>query len=138
MTPVTRTQHSARDHSPGVHVIAGIDTPDDTLASDQGFTGLVIKQAAPGINTPRPDLALVKAGEKYFIWDCGEVDVVVPAGLAPAKGDRLYINPATNALSKNPADPTGLEKVGKVRYVGPERGLASDMMTVGFDARKDF
>lgn len=129
------TQHNTRE-SPGVHVTAAADCRDDTLGYDQGFAGLRIKQVQPGIDVARADRDEIVAGEKYFMWDSGEVDVVIPGGLAPAKGDTLYIATADNTISKVAG--AGKVKLGKVRYVGPERGLESTLMTVSFDARKDF
>lgn len=144
---MSRTQHSVRDHSPGCHVVAGVALRDDTLASDDGTSGLAIKQSQPGVDVPRADLDLIAAGEKYYIWDSGEADVAIPGGLVVAKGDRLWIDPATNAVVVNNADvlpggaggpPAGSQRLGKVRYLAPERGLSTGLMTVGFDARKDF
>jgi hypothetical protein len=135
---MSKTQHSHRDHSPGCHVTASVALRDDTLASDDGCSGLAVKQLASGIDTPRADLDLIALGEKYYILDSGEADVEIPAGLgfAPVKGTRLWINPATNALAN--AAGAGLEKLGVVRYIAPERGLSAGLMTVSFDARKDF
>lgn len=130
-----RTEHSKRD-SPGVHVTASVQITDDTLVADQNFCGLAIKQVMPSAYTPRNQVNLIAAGERYFIWDSGEVDVFIPSGLTPTKGMALWINPADNTL--HTATGTGFLKLGKVRYVYPERGLDSGMMTVGFDARKDF
>jgi hypothetical protein len=133
----TRTQHSHRDHSPGVHVTAAAQRADDVLVTDDGFAGLAVKQSQPSPVTTLPaNFQVIASGEKYFILDSGEVDVVIPAGLNPVKGDTLFITIADQTISKVAA--AGKLKLGKVRYIGPERGLPSDMMTVGFDARKDF
>lgn len=136
----TRTQHSHRDHSPGVHVTAAAQRADDTLVSDDGFAGLAVKQQGVSFTTTLPANAqVIAAGEKYFVLDSGEVDVVIPGGLAPVKGDRLWITPATQAVKiNNGAAVAGDLKLGRVRYIGPERGLDADMMTVSFEARKDF
>lgn len=137
MSTMSTTQHSVRDHSPGVHVTASAALRDDTLAGDDGFAGLAIKQQAPAAYTVRDDVNLIASGEKYFLWDTGEADVAIPAGLGftPVKGTALWIDPATNALAN--ATGAGLLKLGKVRYVAPERGLTTGLMTVSFDARKD-
>jgi len=137
MSSMSSTQHSHRDHSPGVHVTATLAMRDDTLAGDDGFAGLVVKQIMPGAYTPRDDVNLVGVGEKYYLIDSGEADVAIPAGLGfvPVKGTRLWIDPATNVLSN--ATGAGLLKLGIVRNVAPERGLTAGLMTVSFDARKD-
>lgn len=95
------TDHSVRDHSPGAYVTASADLVDDTLAGDDGFAGLAIKQVMPGAYTPRADLRTILSGERYYLWDSGECDIAIPAGLAfsPVKGTRLWIDPATNVLS---------------------------------------
>lgn len=108
MSTMTTTQHSIRDHSPGVHVTAGIAVRDDTLAADDGFAGLVVKQIMPGAYSLRDDVNLVPIGEKYFLMDEGECDVAIPAGLGftPVKGMRLWIAPATNIVYNAPDAPT--------------------------------
>lgn len=100
MSTMTATQHSHRDHSPGVHVAASIATRDDRLAADDGFAGLAVKQIMPGAYTLRDDVNLIASGEKYFLLDTGECDVAIPAGLGftPVKGTRLWIDPVTNTL----------------------------------------
>lgn len=138
MSPMSSTQHSNRDHSPGVHVTATLEIDDDTLTADDGFAGLAIKQIMPGAYTPRDEVNVIAVGEKYFLWDSGETDIAIPAGLGfvPVKGTRLWIDPDTNELSDETG--VGLLKLGIVRYVAPERGLTAGLMTVSFDARKDF
>lgn len=105
MSTMTTTQHSVRDHSPGVHVTATLAVRDDNLAADDGFAGLVIKQIQPGAYSPRDDVNLVAIGEKYYLWDTGEADLAIPSGLGftPVKGTRLWIDPVTN-LVYNAAD----------------------------------
>jgi hypothetical protein len=97
---MTATQHSNRDHSPGVHVTASVAVRDDRFAADDGFAGLVIKQIQPGAYSPRDDVNLVALGEKYYLWDSGETDIEIPAGLGftPVKGTRLWIDPVTNLV----------------------------------------
>lgn len=134
---MSRAQHSHRDHSPGCHVAASIDLRDDTLTSDDGCSGLAVKQIQPAYDTPRADLDLIVAGEKYYVLDSGEVDVDVTGfGFAVVKGTRLWINPVTNAVAN--AAGAGLEKLGVVRYIAPERGLSAGLATISFEARKDF
>lgn len=135
--PPSATQHSHRDHSPGVHVTAAAQRVDDTFVWDDGFCGLAVKQVAPSSYSTLPaNYDKIAAGEKYFILDSGEVDVVIPAGLNPAKGDSVWIASAgAQALTKVAG--AGTYRLGRVRYVGPERGLASNMMTLSFEARKD-
>lgn len=144
MSPST-TQHSHREESPGVHVKAQADRTDDTIVAELGqtggsnyFVGLAVRQNAPSIDDPRTGYRTIKANTGYYILDCGEVDLDIPAGLGftPEKGTRLWIDPATQILYN--ATSTGRLKVGEVRYLGPERGLATTMWTVSFDARKDF
>lgn len=137
MSTMTSTQHAVRDHSPGVHVAASVAVRDDRLAADDNFAGLVIKQLMPGAYTPRDDVNLVAVNEKYYLWDSGEADVEIPAGLGfvPVKGTALWIDPVDNVLYNAAA--AGRLKLGKVRYVAPERGLSTGFMTVSFDARKD-
>lgn len=134
--PPSATQHSHRDHSPGVHVTAAAQRVDDTLVADDGFCGLAVKQQAVSPYTTLPaNYDKILTGEKYFILDSGEVDLVIPGGLSPAKGDMIWINTTTQALTK--VTGAGTQRVGRVRYLGPERGLASNMMTISFEARKD-
>ena len=137
---MSKTQHSHRDHSPGCHVTAGVALRDDTLASDDGCSGLAVKQIQPSVTVARADLDLIGAGEKYYILDSGEADIELPAAISAAvKGDRIWIDPATNAVSINNGAPVaGREKLGKIRYIGPERGLPVGFATISFDARKDF
>lgn len=101
MSTMSPTQHSNRDHSPGVHVTASAALRDDTLAGDDGFAGLAIKQIMPGAYSARDDVNLIATGEKYYLWDSGETDVQLDTavlGFTPVKGTRLWIDPATNIV----------------------------------------
>jgi hypothetical protein len=102
MSTMSPTQHSIRDHSPGVHVVASIALRDDTLAADGGFAGLAVKQQMPGAYSPRDDVNLIAAAEGYFLMDEGECDVELDTavlGFTPVKGTRLWIDPVTNVVS---------------------------------------
>lgn len=130
-------QHPIRQVAPGYHVTAAEDVEDGSPVFDEGAAGIAVKQVHPPIGTARADLHTIVSGERYFVWFLGEADFIIPDGLAPAKGDTLYItNDGTHVLSKTSG--AGKVKFGKVAYVGPERGLRDDMMTVNFDRRADF
>jgi hypothetical protein len=140
MSP-SATQHSHREESPGVHVRAQAARTDDTLVAELGQVGgsrYFVGLAVPSIDDARSTYSTIKSGETYFILDDGEVDLVIPGslGFTPAKGDNIYIDPSDQSLHN--ATGTGFQKVGRVRYLGPERGLASNMWTISFKARKDF
>lgn len=133
------TMHSHREDSGRGLVTAAAQRLDDTLVADDKFAGLAVKQVYPKAGTANDQLRVIASGERYLILDSGEADVVIPGGIGftPAKGDGLWINPTTQAITN--ATGAGLLKLGKVRYVGPDpaRDLPAGMWTVSFDARKD-
>jgi hypothetical protein len=145
---MSATMHSHREDAGRVLVIAAAQRLDDTLVDDGAaggdvadfFCGLAVKQVMPPAEAAKSTLRDIASGERYLILDSGEADVVVPSGLGftPVKGTKLWINPTTQALAN--ATGAGLLKLGRVRYMGPDpsRGLPTGMMTVSFDARKDF
>ena len=69
-----------------------------TPVSEGVFTGVAVKQVAPGFDSVIADATTIADDEFYLIINKGVVQVDFVAGFA--KGDAIYITPATNVLTE--------------------------------------
>jgi hypothetical protein len=110
--------------------------------TEQGFAGIAIKKivAPGGTGLGAAIITTVQIGEKFHIETRGEVEVTNSRseGGTFAKGDAVYIIPATNLLT---AVSTANVKFGRVTELGGEgRGLptGSTLCRIVLDARSGF
>jgi hypothetical protein len=107
-------------------------------SSEDGFVGVARKQQAypAGTGLGAQVITQVQVGEAFIIELRGLVRLPNPINAVTfAKGDPVYITPATNALAKTgPASATNLP-FGRVEAIGPERGLPTGFMRVNMDSR---
>ena len=93
--------------------------------------GIALKQQAPGWSTPYADVKKIIVTEQFLIRHTGRVEVPTLGGAA--KGSKVYITPATNALTLTGTAPA--LPFGRVVELAGQRGTSTGNMIVDLEMR---
>lgn len=94
------------------------------------IVGVAVKQKAPVVPGLPADQRTIVAAEDFFIVAKGIVQVPAVGGVA--KGDAVYINTTTSALSNSA---TGSVAFGRVVELAGQRGTPTGKMRVDLDLK---
>lgn len=114
------------------YVVAGVNVRHKAIASDDGYTGVAIKQKIPAADGVRADRDLIVAGEAYILALRGKCDVLASDLPGITKGTLVYVVPATNAVS---VTATNNLVLGRVSELAGERGTPADKVRINMDQR---
>lgn len=115
------------------YVTAGVDVRHKTIASDDGYAGVTIKQAIPAADAPRANRDLIPAGQGYIMLLRGKCDALASDLPGIAKGAFVYVTDATNAVTA--AAGAGKTVLGRVSELPGERGTPADKVRINMDQR---
>ena len=110
---------------------------------EENIPGVAIKQGAPAFGTGpgfvgaavNPALVTIAIGEKFVILSKGIVEVPVQNISAGVKGDAVYIDAATNLLSKTASGGT---KYGRIVEIAGQRGTRTGYVRIDLDHKATF
>src|SRR5438552_2385023 len=116
-----------------VDVVATKVTPHGTLCVENNIPGVAVKTKEEAISAGIPARTSIAIGEKFNQIVAGVVQVDNAGTGAPyARGDAIYIIPATNVVT-NVA--TANVKVGRVEEIAGERQTPTGKMRVNLDLK---
>lgn len=123
---------------PGVihYAVATKQVQHDYPCIEDGVAGVAIKQVEQSWQLGIANRNIVAVGESFAIAHTGVTQVPSSLLATAAKGDPVYITPATNALTKTgPASATNVPFGRVIGIAGDNRGTPTGFIRIDMSAR---
>lgn len=104
---------------------------------EDGVAGIAIKQVEQSWTLGIANRQIIAIGEQFAILHTGVAQVASSLLASAAKGDAVYITPATNALTRNtaPASATNVAFGRVISIAGDNRGTPTGFIRIDMGAR---
>jgi hypothetical protein len=104
---------------------------------EDGVAGVAVKQQEQSWTLGIANRQVIAVGESFAIIHQGVVQIPSSLLASAAKGDAVYITPATNALTRNtpPASATNVAYGRVVNVAGDNRGTPTGFIRIDLSAR---